>query len=296
MTPHGFVKAALAGNATARAADVRGARKTIVTVTTPTKVTLEGTLNDVKANVPFALDVPAAIRSAKPPVAAPLVAERLSEGVWAIPGGARSVAVEFRDHIVIVDAPEGEARSLAVIEAVKKAIPAKPIRYVVNTHSHFDHASGLRAYAADGATIVTHYTNIPYYQQIWAQPRTIAPDRLSRSGRTAAFEGVVGSRTMTDGTRRMVLYHYAGNMHNSGMLMVYLPNEKMLIEADSYTPPANPADPPGGLANLVHFSGVVERLRLDVAQVVPIHGRLATIDDIRTAVTTYGRTLPGGRP
>jgi glyoxylase-like metal-dependent hydrolase (beta-lactamase superfamily II) len=347
MTPHGFLKAALAGNATTRMEDVRGVRKTIVSVVAPNKARLEGvidehnrvervetalhhpmlgdmlleaeysgykdfggvmfptrivqrnggypvldvTITDVRANVPFALEVPENIRAAVAPVPAPLVPEKLAEGVWMLQGAAKSVVVEFRDHVVVVDAPESEARSIAVLEAISRAIPGKPVRYVINTHSHFDHASGLRTYAAEGITIVTQAANIPYYQQVWASPRTISPDRLSRSGRTPAFEGVVGTRTFSDGTRRLVLYHYPGNMHNAGMLMAYLPKEKILMQADSYNPGPTPADAPGGVANLVHFYQAVERLRLDVEQVVPMHGRLVTLEEIRTMADTYGRTI-----
>jgi hypothetical protein len=39
----------------------------------------------------------------------------------------------------------------------------------------------------------------------------------------------------------------------------------------------------------------VQRLRLEVDQVVPIHGRLVTLDETRAAVDRYGRTLPGTR-
>jgi glyoxylase-like metal-dependent hydrolase (beta-lactamase superfamily II) len=346
LTPHGFIKTALAGSATARTEEIRGARKTVISVVTPTKVRLEGVVNaehlverietpvshpmlgdmtfeaefsaykdfsgvkfptrivqreagypvldvtitDVRPNAAVSIDVPENIRQAKVPPAAALVPEKLSAGVWIIPGGAKSVAIEFRDHVVVVDAPEGEARSIAVMDAIRKVAPAKPIRYVINTHSHFDHASGLRTYAAEGVTIVTHHANVPYYEQVWAYPRTMSPDRLSKSGRKATLEGIVGSRTFTDGARRLVAYHYAGNMHNAGMLMVHLPKEKILIQADSFNPPANPADAPAGVANLAHFYDAVERLRLDVEQIVPIHGRLVTIEDARRAVETYGRT------
>ena len=70
--------------------------------------------------------------------------------------------------------------------------------------------------------------------------------------------------------------------------MVFLPKEKMLIEADSYTPPpANEA--PGGLQFLVQFYDSLERLGLDADQVVPIHGRIVTFDEVRRAVETYGK-------
>src|SRR4029450_13358718 len=299
LTPHGFIKAAQAGNAAVRAETVRGIKQNVVTVTTPMKVRLEGVLNeqnlvdrietwfgnpvlgdikleaifsgykdfggvkfptrilqrlagspvldvtitDVKPNAPVTLEVPTSISQASSPPAA-LVPEKVSDGVWTVPGNAKSIAIEFRDHVAVVDAPENEARSVAVIDAVRKAIPGKSIRYVVNTHHHFDHSGGLRTSAAEGATIVTHAANIPYYQQVWANPRTIAPDRLAQSGRTPVFEGIVGSRTFRDDTREMVVYHYPGNMHNAGMLMVFLPKERSLIEADSFTPARARTNPP----------------------------------------------------
>lgn len=351
LSPHGFVKAALAGNATVRSETLRGARKDIVTFKAPNGATFEGVLNhqhlvervetwfdspvlgdtkfevvygdykdhggvkfpsriiqreggypvldvvvtDVRPNVASTIEVPASIRQAVPAAAPPLQAEKLAEGVWFVPGGAKSVFVEFRDHVVVIDAPETEARSLLVLDVIRKVVPGKPIRYVVNTHHHFDHAGGLRTYVAEGATVITHASNIPFYEQVWSNPRTLNPDRLAKSSRKPVFEGVVGARVLSDGTRDLAVYHYAGNMHNAGMLMVFLPHERILIEADSYTPPANAADPPGAVPNLAHFVETVERLRLDPEQVVPIHGRLATYDEVRQAVSTFGGNQLFGR-
>lgn len=345
LTPQGFIRAAQAAPVSIRQESVLGATKTIVSVTTPLKVHLEGVLNDqhlierietwianpvlgdiklealfsdyrdfsgvkfpthvvqrlagypvldltvteVTPNASIALEVPAIIRQAAAPPAA-IVLERLSDGLWIAPGGVKSVVIEFRDHVVIVEAPETEARSLAVIDAVHKAIPGKAIRYVINTHAHFDHAGGLRTYAAAGATIVTQAANIPYYRQIWSNPHTLAPDRLSQSGGTALFEGIVGNRTFRDDTRELIVYPYQGNMHNAAMLMLFLPKERLLIEADSWTPPGRPTEPPAGLANLAQFLGVVDRLRLDVGQILPIHGRLTTLEEARAAAATFSQS------
>lgn len=342
MTPHGFIKAAIANNATVTTETVRGAKKTSVAFTTPTKARFEGMLNeqnlverietwydnpilgdmmyeavfkdykdfggvkfparilhqsggypildvtvtDVKPNAPVSIEVPANIRQGKQPAVA-LSPEKVSDGIWIMPGGAKSIVIEFKDYVMVVDAPATEARSVAVIDAVKKIVPGKPIRYVLNTHLHFDHSGGLRTYAAEGATVITHRNNVPYYEQAWANPRTINPDRLAKSGRKPVLEGVVGNRVVTDGSRDVFIYHYAGNMHHDGMLMVYLPKEKILMVADSYSPPANPNVLPNGFANLVHFYEAVGRLNLDVEQIIPMHGSLATLEDARKLIERH---------
>jgi len=251
---------------------------------------LDLTVTDVRVNPSVTIEVPANIRNAPAPGSLVGAPEKLAEGVWILPTYAKSTAIEFRDFMVVVEAAETEAQSIETIDAVKKLAPGKPIRYLINTHSHFDHIGGMRTFAAEGATIITHHANIPYYQSLWANPRTIAPDRLSKSGRTPVFDGIVGNRMISDGSRRLVIYHYPGNMHNPGMLMIHLPKEKILIEADSFSPPAAPlTSPPNALANLQHFYDTVQRLQLDVDQVIPVHGRVSTLNEARDILERFGK-------
>ena len=94
-----------------------------------------------------------------PPAAPTVASEKMAEGVYRITGGYVALAVEFKDYVVVLEGGQSEARGIAVIAETKKVIPNKPIRYVVNTHAHFDHASGLAPFAAEGITIITHANN-----------------------------------------------------------------------------------------------------------------------------------------
>ena len=125
---------------------------------------------------------------------------------------------------------------MAVIAKVKETIPNKPIRYLINTHVHFDHSGGLRTYVDEGATIVTHEMNKPYYEQAWAAPRTINPDRLAQSKKTATFETFTDKHVLTDGKRTIEIHQIAGSGHNDAFAMVYLPKEKILIEGGRVRP------------------------------------------------------------
>jgi glyoxylase-like metal-dependent hydrolase (beta-lactamase superfamily II) len=246
---------------------------------------LDLTITDVQPNAAVAVEVPANVKDATPPPVR-VESQKLAEGVWYLTGGSHhSVLVEFKDHVAVIEGPQNEERSLAVIGEVKKLVPSKPIRYLVNTHQHFDHSGGIRTYAAEGATIVTHQIYKPYYEKIFSNPRTLNPDKLAQSKKKAKIEAVIGQKVLTDGTRGLALHPIQGNAHNDGILMAYLPAEGILIEADVFTPPA-PNAPPPATPNpfAVNFYENIQRLKLDVKQIAPLHGRVVTMDDLRRAI------------
>jgi glyoxylase-like metal-dependent hydrolase (beta-lactamase superfamily II) len=180
--------------------------------------------------------------------------EKIADGVFYLRGGTHhSVAVEFADHVVVIEAPLNQQRSEAVIAEVKKLIPNKPIRYIVNTHHHFDHSGGLRTYVTEGATIVTSELNKEFYQTALAATR---------------IDTVGNKRVLSDGARSLELYTVAGNQHADGILMAFLPREKLLVEVDVYTP--GPAS--GVNANTANLVENVERLKLKFETVLPLHG------------------------
>ena len=248
--------------------------------------TLDVAVADVRPNAgTVALPSPAPRGPASPaPVTTDL--EKIADGVWFLTGGAPwSVLVEFSDHVVVIEAPQDDARSAATIAAVKRLLPAKPIRYVVNTHHHFDHSGGLRGYVAEGIPILTHEKNKPYFEQILRSRFTLEPDRLARSPRAPTIETVSTKRVLRDDSMTMELHLLRGNLHAETLLVAYLPKQKLLVQADAFHPrpgAAPLAAPPPFTVNLVEN---IRRLKLDVERVVHVHGG---VDSLATVVKAAG--------
>lgn len=240
-----------------------------------------GVFKKVIANAcPDAVAVPAPVRQASFPVR--VESQRLAPGIFLLGGSTHnSVAVEFDKFIAAIEAPLNEQRNLAVIEEIVKLIPDKPIRFLVNTHQHSDHMGGLRTYMHIGATIITHQKNWNFYTRdvLNYVPRTLAPDMLSMWPPTELSEGyqyetVRENYVLSDAQRTMRISYVQPLKHVEGMLMAYLPAEKMVIEADLYNPPARPGEAPTSAPDShTALYNQIQRLDLNVETIVPIHGR-----------------------
>ena len=133
-------------------------------------------------------------------------------------------------------------------------------------------------------TIITQDASRAFFEKVVASPATVGPDHLARSGRTATVEGVKDHRVLTDGTRNVEVRHIAGIQHADDMLMVYLPKEKFLIQADAYTPPAPnvaPMSPPSPFT--VSLLENITKQGLAVDQILPLHGRMVPLSELQKA-------------
>ncbi len=229
-------------------------------------------VGEVQVNAPAAISTPEPVRA----FVERAVSEKVAEGIWHIAGGSHnSVAIEMQDHVILVESPLYDKRAAPVLAEVKRLVPGKPIRFVISSHHHFDHAGGLRAAVADGATLLTSDSAVPFFQKAFSTPNRIAPDLLAQSGKTAKVEGYSGKRILTDGRRTVELHAITDNVHATGFNMVYLPQEKLLIQADAYNP-LPPNAPPPAKPNGNHLSLIanIERLGLKADRILPLHGRV----------------------
>ena len=239
-----------------------------------TKQTIDGAAPDLAA--PPAAASAAAIAGVPP---ATVTAQEVAKGIWWLAGQSHhSVLVEFGDHLTLIESPQNDTRALAVIAKARELRPNKPLTTVVVTHHHFDHSGGVRAAVSEGLSVIAHKSTAAFFQSAMTRPHTIAPDALAKNLKPLTFTAVDEELELKDATQTTELYHIAGSPHADSLLMVYFPRERILVEADVFTPGA-PVAPYA--ANLMEN---ISKRKLRIDRIVPIHGTIANFADLQKVV------------
>jgi glyoxylase-like metal-dependent hydrolase (beta-lactamase superfamily II) len=234
-----------------------------------TKQTVDGDTGDLAA--------PAAAASAAAPVPSPpmVTVQEVAPGIWWLAGGSHhSVLVEFADHMTLIEAPQNDARTLAVIAKAREIKPDKPLTHVVNSHHHFDHSGGIRAAVSEGLTVIAQKASAQFYQDAVARAHTIVPDALAKNPKPLKIETVDEELELKDATRTVNLYRVAGSPHADTLLIAYFPKERILVLGDVYTP---------GAALTPYAPNLMENItkrNLRVDRIVPLHGMIGPFGDL----------------
>jgi len=211
-----------------------------------------------------------------PPGGAPaltVITEKLGDGLYRLttgPGSYDSVVVEFKDYVMMLEAGQSVARATAYVAEIKKLFPNKPIRYVMNTHPHSDHTGGLPVLVAEGATIITQKNNEAFLSKALNTPRTLLSDPLAQNPKKAKFETVEEKRVYSDGTRVVEMYHIFPAPHSNGLIIAYIPKEKVIFQGDFSVNPGEPAND-----HVAAIVPVLEKLNLDYVRYINVHASAA---------------------
>ncbi len=237
------------------------------------------TLEDVQVNVLAKIEVPEAIRAAKLTIAV----DKVAEGLWMLRGPTHnSIAIKMKDQIVLVEAPLSEGYTRQIFLAANALVQGKKVGTVIVSHHHFDHTGGLRFAASEGATLVASARAVPFYERVFANPVSIAPDRLATSGKKAVFVAVDELKVLSDGTQRIEIHEIRDSSHARGFLMVYLPTQRALVEADLFQE-RPPTTPEWSFPNVSEVSLIanMDRLKLKVDTILPLHSHALTESELR---------------
>lgn len=207
-----------------------------------------------------------------------LTATDLAPGVVHVTGGTHNtMLVEMDKFVVVFDAPIGERMSKATMELAAKRFAGKPVKYVVLTHHHMDHTSGIRTFAAAGATIVVGKGNGAFFRKAITSSDKLGADSPKKAVKPSIIE--VESRwIITDGKRDVGAY-VAENPHATALLIGYVPDAAVGFVTDIWSPGAGPlpavANPP-----LQAVINTVRRFGLEPQRFAGGHGGVASYADL----------------
>jgi glyoxylase-like metal-dependent hydrolase (beta-lactamase superfamily II) len=196
-------------------------------------------------------------------------------------GGANNLIVNMKDGILVIDAPTDEGQSKWVIDAAKAKYPGKPIKTLILTHHHMDHTGGMRAFAAEGATIVVPAPDKTYFENVIKAKHTLEPDAEQKTMKPANVQEVKDSMSIKDDTAEVNLYNIP-NPHVDGMLIVHVVKDNVVWVTDL----VSPRGPIGRNPGTVAFGDALRKHNITGATIAGGHGTTAKQADIGPALAT----------
>jgi glyoxylase-like metal-dependent hydrolase (beta-lactamase superfamily II) len=225
--------------------------------------------------------------AAPPGTPPPPAVSKIADDVYLLQGLAggthNTLFVAFNDHVLVLEAPEQiiyANNSVQALAKIKETVPGKPIKYLVLTHHHSDHAGGFREYAAEGVTIVTTAGTKSFLEKAATAESSLLP-KLSQK---LTIETIANKKRVFQDDKHIVeIYDIGPNPHANEILVAYLPKEKILFQADLLNPAAN-GTIPIAQDTTISFSEKLEQLGLQVEKIYGVHGRATTPEELRTSI------------
>jgi len=225
--------------------------------------------------------------AAPPATPPPPAVSKIADDVYLLQGLAggthNTLFVAFNDHVLVLEAPEQiiyANNSVQALAKIKETVPGKPIKYLVLTHHHSDHAGGFREYAAEGVTIVTTAGTKSFLEKAAASESSLLP----KLNQKLTIETIANKKRVFQDDKHIVeIYDIGPNPHANEILVAYLPKEKILFQADLLNPAAN-GTIPIAQDTTISFSERLEQLGFQVEKIYGVHGRATTPEELRTSI------------
>lgn len=202
-------------------------------------------------------------------------------------GGGNSFAanagiVVGSDGILVIDTLISAKEAKRFLADIRR-ISSKPIKYVVNTHYHLDHAFGNGELARTGATVIAHEADRKNLEQKGnsvlksAGEFGLTPEDMK--GTEIALPALAFTDRMTVylGDQKAELI-YVGPSHSEGSLLVWLPQHRVLFTGDILFTDFHPYMGEGDLAGWIRNLDYI--LSLDAKIIIPGHGPISGKKDV----------------
>ncbi len=187
-------------------------------------------------------------------------------------GGSNNIWIVFEDYVLVYDANFPKEAG-DVIAAIRKTTD-KPIRYVLDSHHHGDHAYGNAVFAKEGATIIASASTAKLLRI--NGPKEFEDAKKDRKDIAASYlkvpDLIFDEKLVFDDKKQRVEIYFFGHAHTAGDALLYLPKHKILCTGDACTNgPFNYM----GHSDSASWIRVLEKAQqLDVQIVCPGHGPL----------------------
>jgi glyoxylase-like metal-dependent hydrolase (beta-lactamase superfamily II) len=191
-------------------------------------------------------------------------------------GSHNTLIVATPQYLVAFDSPGDDGLSQRVIDMAKAKYPGRSFRYLVLTHHHYDHTGGLRAYVADGATVVVGKGNGAFFQRTLSAPQELNRHKPQRPIAPRVVE-VDGKWSVNDGGR-VVEAHALETPHAAGYVIPYVPDAKMAFVTDLWNP--GPMVPPTANPLMTSIVRGMEKAGLQPEKFAGGHGSVGNYADL----------------
>ena len=151
--------------------------------------------------------------------------DEIAPGIYLVPSTHNNLIIEGPEGLALVDASWYPERSHTLLARMAERWPEKPIRYLILTHHHIDHTGGMRPVIEAGASVVTSEKNAGYFREVFESTMAQSVNLIE-----------VGQFLPLDGTGREIHVYDVYTEHADGMIAAYVPDEKLLFNADLFSP------------------------------------------------------------